>query len=762
MRQVPYRTILLAGLGVSTAPVFAQEATVAEERGLEEIVVTAQRREENLQKVPIAVSVATAATFARFASPDISDLTGSIPNLYIQPTPGGSSILSVSIRGIQYGENEKTFEPPVGVVLDGVFLGTAQGGLLETFDLERVEVLRGPQGTLFGKNTTGGVVNAIRTRPTGVFGAKLGVTYGSFNRREAKAVVNFPIVTDVLSGKVSFFYEKVDGVRNIVFPGRRNGNRNYWSATATLLFQPSDALELLLTYDHVKDRGESPPVYNIYQRTSTVLPTTPTTILRPDTPCAVLNLCPPRDFRNTRMEGSGIAHADVDAITANASWDISDNLKLVSVTGWRRASENLVNDFDATEILIFETRRPNDDFKQFSQELRLEGNIGDRVRFVAGVFYFDSNYKSDVTRFQDVGYIRGNPALIGVRNPFFPNAAFSSLVQIDHDAKSYAGFAQADLKITDAFTLSAGIRYTKDKKRMFYRLVNPDGTTIGLAQGARIPQIIDTNADWDKWTPRVALNYQVSDNFFTYASFTRGYNTGGYSGRAPDVSTVGPYDPETVDAYEIGFKSELLDRTLRLNVAAFRNNYKDKQEEVSSATTIPPFFGTAIANASSARIQGIEVEATAIPTDGLSVGVSFGYLDAKYNEFIANVTGLGVTDNSNLKLRRAPRFTLSPSIDYKFDVGRGTASAGARARFVDEIQLSVSNDPLGRVESVAFVDAALGYEFEAAGSAWQLNFYGRNLTDSIRQNAFFRAGSFLAFVSANRGREVGIDLTVKF
>ncbi|WP_332817458.1 TonB-dependent receptor [Sphingopyxis sp.] len=741
----------------------AQEAETGTQGGLEEIVVTAQKREENLQKVPLAVSAVTASTFDRYASSDISDLSGSIPNVIIgEPTPGGSSIISFAIRGIQYAENEKTIEPPIGVVIDGIFSGTAQGGLLQTFDLERVEVLRGPQGTLFGKNTTGGAINAIRTRPTGQFGARIAGTLGTFDRRELRAVVNFPIVEDVLAGKAAFFYEHVDGFRNVVFPGRRDGDRRYWSASGTLLFTPSTSFEALLTYDHVKDRSESTPVLAIYQAGPTTLPTTPAVVVQGETPCRVFGFCPPLDTKGSRINGSGIAHNDLDAITLNARLDVSDDIKLVSVTGWRKSQENIVTDFDATELLIFQTQRPEDNFQQFSQELRLEGTIGDRVNFVAGGFYYRGHYDSRLSRIQDLGYIRGVPGLIGVYSQFFPSAPITGMTNIDHVAKSYAAFAQLDVEFIDDLTLTLGGRYTHDRKNILYELLNPDGSVVGPAQGALVPQSIQTSASWSKFTPRVALKYQFSPDTLAYASFTRGYNAGGYSGRAPDISTVGPYNPETVDSYEIGLKTELLDRTLRLNVAAFRNDYNDKQEEVSRATTVPPYFGTTITNASAARIQGIEIEATAVPTSGLTATASFGYLDAKYRNFVGNISGLGVTDNSALKLRRAPQFTVTTSADYSFAAAGGEVSVGARYRLIDETELLVTNDPAGHVEAGGFLDTSLGYERETSGVTWSVKLYGRNLTNTIRKSIATRIGGFINFIAVNRGREGGVELTLKF
>ncbi|MGE0666149.1 MAG: TonB-dependent receptor [Sphingomonadales bacterium] len=752
----------VAAIALITAASTAAAQDAAPVGGLEEITVTAQKREENMQVVPVSVSAITEAGFERFSTPNIADLSGAIPNLYTQPTPGGSSIIAVSIRGIQYAENEKTFEPPVGVVLDGVFLGTAQGGLLQSFDLERLEVLRGPQGTLFGKNTTGGAINAVRTRPTGEFGGKVAATIGTFGRHEFRGVLNFPIIEGVLAGKIAVAYEDGTGVKNIVFPGRTDGDRDYLSASGTVLFTPSDNFELLLTYDHVRDRSESPAVYPIYQAGPTVLPTNPNIVLPPDTPCAALNFCPPKDFRHSRIAGSGIAHNDMNAITANARLDITDTIKLVSVTGWRDGTESIVNDFDATEVLIFETHRPNDNFEQFSQELRLEGEIGERVSFVAGLYYYDASYKSLITRFQDFGYIRGNPALIGVRSLLFPGAEISGQVNIDYGSKSYAAFAQVNVEVFDGLTITVGGRYTEDKKRMLYQILNPDGTITGPAQGATVPQSIDTRESWNKFTPRFSLSYQFDPETMAYASFTRGYNAGGYSGRAPDISTVGPYDPEVVDAYELGFKTDLLDNRLRFNAALFRNEYKDKQEEVTSNTTIPPFFGTSVANASEARIQGFEIETTAVPVDGLTLNASAGYLDAKYLDFVGNITGRGVTDNSGLSLRRTPKWTFSISGDYIIPVGDGEITLNARYRYIDQIELAVTNDPNGHVPSANYLDASISYGMVTGGIDWRIQLYGRNLTDTVRQNVYFRTGGFLSFAAANRGREGGVEVTVKF
>ena len=754
----------VSAIAIATTPfcAFAQQSASTSTFGLEEIVVTAQKREERLQTVPLSVSAITAVQLERYSTPDLRDLTGLVPNVYIQPLTGGSGIFSVAIRGIQISENEKTFEAPVGTVLDGVYLATPQGSLLKAFDLERIEVLRGPQGTLFGKNTTGGAINAVRTRPTGEWGGKVNLAYGTFNRRSIDVLANAPIIDDVLAVKGTISYEAKNGVPNIIAPNRRDGDSDYLAGSLSFLWTPSSDLEFLATYDHIRDRGNSEAVYNIYQSTPTVLPTNPTKTLPADTPCRVFAFCPPRDFEHSRQGTPSIAHADMDALTLQAKWTVSDNFRLVSIFGARATREGIVNDFDATELLIFEAHRPDDNTYQASEELRAEGELFDeRLSYVAGLFYFDSGYRTTATRYQDLGYIRGNPAFLGVRNALFPTATFSSQTVVNHHATSYAAFAQGDVKVTDALTVTGGFRYTEDRKHMIYRLVNPDGTTLGPAQGASRVQSLDSRAKWDEFTPHASIKYQFED-VLVYGSYTKGYNTGGYSGRAPDVSTAGPYNPETVNAFEVGIKSEWFDNRLRVNAAVFHNSYKNKQEEVSVATTIPPFFGTSILNVSSARIQGLELEVTAVPAEGLTLSGSLGYLDAKYTNFNSDITGQGVTNNSGLSLRRAPEINGSLGMDYTHPLGSGDASGGVRMRYQGDHELALTNDPLGHVKASAILDATLAYAMTVDAVDWRLSVYGRNLTDQIVPTTYFRAGGFLAFMAATRGTEFGIELKAKF
>lgn len=308
--------------------------------------------------------------------------------------------------------------------------------------------------------------------------------------------------------------------------------------------------------------------------------------------------------------------------------------------------------------------------------------------------------------------------------------------------------------------MTLGGRYTIDKKRIDWRRLESDGS-ISFA-GTPDEQRIRLNAQWKKFTPRVALKYDFESGAMLYGAFTRGFNSGGYAGRAPDASTVGPYDPENISAYEVGFKTELLDRTLRFNVAAFRTKYKDKQEEANVPLPVFPFFGTAVLNAADARLQGFEMEATAVPTPGLNFSFALGYLDAKYKNFVADITELGVTDNSQLKMRRTPKYTVAVGGDYSFAMGPGDMSVGARYRFIDAMELSVANDPNGHVKSGGYLDASLGYAFELGGADVKLSVYGRNLTDTVRQSVFFRTGGFIAFAAANRGREGGVEFTAKF
>lgn len=724
--------------------------------GLEEIVVTAQKRAENLQEVPIAVSAFSAAMLETQYQRDIGDLTGRVPSLMISPSPSGPGAANVSLRGIFFQEIEKSFEPGVGVVLDGVYLSTSTGQLLQSFDFEQIEVLRGPQGTLFGKNTTGGALNVTRTRPdpAGGFKGKVRGTVGSFGRTDLEAVVSIPLIADRLAVKIGAFSLNDSGSWKNITLDEKVVEKDYQALTVALRATPNSDLDLQLTYDHVDDDSDLP---GLISRFSPALRATgsPGLFNGADRPCFndfMPGICDRSTPRNeTRQNFRGQASYDLDAITFNGRYDFG-SMVLAAVSGYRDSTEWALNDGDAIEYDLFRTWRPQK-FHQFSQEVRIESDLEGPLSFVAGVYYFKSNYELRQSTYLDLAALQNIP----------PGTLISrSSYGVEQDYESTALFLQGDYRLTDALTLTLGGRYTWDDKKI--RFDNYAASTTFPSTGA-LTASTTRDAKWDEFTPRVALRYAFNPDLSMYASYSRGYNTGGFNGRAASAALLGPYDPEIVKSVEVGVKSELFERRLRVNAAVYENRFSDKQEEVIVAIPVAPFTGTTVSNAAKARYRGAELEFTAVPLDGLTVSGSVGYLKAKYLDFFASLRpGTPAVDNSGLTLRRAPEWTASGSIDYQFPLGIGEAGVNGSIRHISAFEMQAINDPLGHQPAHTLVDAALRYSWIMGDVDLTATVFGKNLTNTTPNTVYTTAGinSFVSYVGEALRRQWGFELQAKF
>ncbi|MET0546609.1 MAG: TonB-dependent receptor [Caulobacterales bacterium] len=783
------KRILLAGSALATAlvaasPLAAQTAQTdskSASTGIGDIVVTAQKRSESIQQVPIAV---TALSEAQLASPtirDIRDIAGRAPGLVIDTVSAGPKAAAIAIRGISFDDIEKSFDPAVGVVVDGVFVGTNSGQMLDAFDMAGMEVLRGPQGTLFGRNTIGGVINVTRTKPTGEFGGKASVSYSNYDTKQAKFVLNSPMIGDVLALKGFAYYDRTSGFYKEAATGDRAGKDESISGGVTAMFTPNDNVEALLTYEHGRQRGETIAV-SLSDGTDIICNSFLSGLL--GTPLAPAEQCNrvslPHQGAYTLFQNTYTPlKNDSDALTANVNIDIG-NFTLTSVTGWRENDEDLQQDFDASSVDLFNTRRVQK-FEQFSQELRLAGDVTPWLNTLFGAYYYDSNYK--LTQNSLFGTGLAGPIPIPVRQ------------DTEGDARSYAAFADVQIRPNDKLTIGGGIRYTKDKKELFDNygqvpflvdLTVPgwDGECVQVV-GLLAPGVpaygpasnCDYSKSFSKVTYRGTVDYEVVDDMRVYGSISRGFRSGGFNGRAASPTSVGPYAPEIVDAYEIGLKADWLDKRLRTNLAIYQNDYKDKQEEVVQAA--PPGSAnpqeTVVENAASAKIRGFEGEVIAQPPiDGLTLTGSVSYIDAKYQDFFKDVNGDNIPDDvSTLNLRRAPEWSWSLGADYTRPVGQGDLRLSALFRHIDEYTTcvvpgqpvvlgAVTNDPRCNTKPRDTLDASIGYAVDMGGKDVEFTLFGRNITNDRGVGAVLPVAGIMTFGSARPPRIYGVQVQVKF
>jgi iron complex outermembrane recepter protein len=758
---------LATSLGAFGVPALAQaESQATTATGVEDIIVSARRRNESIQDVPVAVTAISPAQLANMAAPDIRDLVGRTPNLVIDPVNAGPSAAAISIRGISFEDIEKSFDPAVGVLVDDVYIGTNTGQLLDFFDFESVEVLRGPQGTLFGRNTTAGVIRLQRTKPTGEFGVRALGTIGDYGRRDVRLVVNMPKIADLISLKGFWIRAQSDDFYDNQVLGEDYGGRKYDNYGIAARVERG-GLDVVFTWDRVKERSEiDQPATS---RTPDITRPFPGTQFNPDLICLQVPVTGVGLVRPTGIPGAqcdrntggdlyttfsnvpGFARNDGDNFTINGSLELGE-LTLSSVTGWRDSDEIVRQDFDSTSIDFFDTQRVQT-YRQFSQELRLSGDLTDALDFVTGLYYFNSRYTLDQTTFF---------------GPFLQAAAGLPAQGgniVDHRGKSTALFADVQWTVTEDLRLSVGGRYTWDEKSIFN-----DFLKTGLPQF-----IADESEKWNQFTPRASLDYSFGDNL-VYASYSRGYRAGGFNGRGQSAESARtPYDPETVDSFELGLKTQFLDNRVTLNVAGFLTKYNDKQEEIVRAI---PGAGqeTLVLNAAKATIKGLEAELRVQATEGLSFSSSLGLLDAKYDEFqtqLVQPDGVVVNvDASERDLRRTPDVSFSLIADWAIPVGElGNLDLAASYRHVSSFQTTIvgdafdptRNDPRGLAQARNLVDAsaAMTFDLDDIGKM-RVAVFGRNLTDDRGLNSTLPVGGLFTFSAARPPRTFGMEVGFEF
>ena len=735
-----------------SVPAFAQEdpglqPEAAAGSDMNDIIVTARRRDETLQTTPVAITAINAAMMENKASVNIGDLQGAAPNLLITQQNSGAQAANLSIRGLTYADIEKSQEPTVGVVIDGVFIGTNTGQLLDFFDIEQIEVLRGPQGTLFGRNTIGGVINIRRSRPTMELGGKAEFSYSKWNSWATRAVVNVGD-GETIGAKGWYFHNQSDGFYRHGVTGKRAGGSNNENFGASFLFQPTESdFDALLTVEKLDQQFE-PVNSNISQTGELFCGFEPANECNRNTTSDLYTI----------FNSPAISTYKAPAATLEMNYD-AGAVKITSITGWRKSKEIQTQDFDASTTDLYYVYRQQK-YRQWSQELRFSGNLFPAFDYVVGGFYFNSRYTlTQWTR------------IFGFDTTVDPRDFDTNAQTVNGKTESYAVFGDFNWAFADQWRLSFGGRYTHDKKE----LTNSFATTGLVGSGS---------GSFKKFTPKVGVDFRPNDDTMLYASWSRGYRSGGFSPRAATAATAStPYNPETVDSFELGAKLDLLDRKLQFNVAAFYSKYEDLQQN----TTIPggPTGNQTItSNAGSAKIKGIEADITARPVDGLRLTATMGILDSQFKNFIVGnlspVTGLPIPfDYSANRMIYAPKFSGSIGAEYTMPTGFGELVGNVGLRHISPYDQQISlgpisgdltngpvivngNDPRVRVKTQDLLDASLTANFMLGNADAYVTVFGRNLLDQRRTSAAFTVAGLFSFASAIEPRTYGATLGVKF
>ncbi|GAB3287564.1 TonB-dependent receptor [Parahaliea aestuarii] len=738
--RLPIACAVTAALG-GPLPAYAQMA-------LEEVVVTARKKEESIQDSPVAVSAVSKDTIDASFLGDATGIVQYSPNLIFDDisagTPNGGGI---AIRGISFQDVEKTFDPTVLIHLDGVPLGTNSGNAMSLLDVERIEVLRGPQGTLFGKNAVGGVINIHRTKPiAGQWAGKVRARAERYDAYGLEGVLNVPL-GDNAAVKLNLAQVEKAGYFENITTGKDEGDSTEDRYGIHLLWDISDTFRAEVQYNSYEQDGTLAPMLSISGPQATL--------------CQGFGACAVSDDKplsGDRRKGAGDLEQDFELDSedyqVDLNWEINSDLSAVLVAAHREMDEVSFLDFDGSPTEIFHAYRPNS-YEQDSLELRFDYDAGDALSFTAGYF----NWQSELTDWvneTDISLFIGVP----VEACGFDGVP-CSLQTAEASSDSDSVFFEGDYRLSDEWIVTAGARWIEETKKLTKTTELP---VFGLVQ---LPTTTGERTD-DDIIYRLGLRWEPTDDLMLYTTYSTGFRSGGFSIRASSPEIVGAgFEPEQVSNFEIGIKSTAFENRLRYALTAFYMEYDDMQQEVN----IPlPGVGQgnqdAVLNVGSATIQGLELELSAIINDYFSVDFNGGYLDAEYDEFTGRIFGDGALtdDNSYLPMRRAPEFTYTAALNYLQDVGNGALTGRLSYNWRDDYAGTVTDFPGTHVDAYGVLDASLSYQF----GNWRVGVFGRNLTDEDEYSHTFvvapnsDGSSLFGFATPRPPRTYGAELVYTF
>lgn len=687
---------------------------------MEDIVVTARKRSQGefSQDVPISLTAVSGDQIDAFKDINLTDVGNRIPNVRLDDSGVFPGVASYSVRGMGVFSTISSVEPSVGVFYDGIYLGVNLGGAPDTFDLESIEVLRGPQGTLFGRNVTGGAVVMRSRRPSGENGGILRAGIGNNGRLNLSATAEANL-TPTLNGKIYVQHSERDGDYRNTIDGRRIGEEEKLFVRPILRWQPTETTDITAIVEHGQNKGDG--------QISRILND-------PETLTYELGVREPSGIDKLSHNFDGKTDIEWSQAVLEANFEVGRGT-VTSITGYREVDYASSGDGDGTE-LEFSSAYNATDQKQFSQELRYASTLfDDRLNYTAGLYYFQQN--------QDQKYWLH----------FFDTLATRPSGELDHKVAS--AFVHGDFELVPDLYLTAGLRYTWERKDV---------------KAARGPNECDEffncsysfrdDKSWSDFTPKVGLSWHITPDTMAYASWTKGFRSGGYNTRVTGANeSPGPYEPETVHAYEIGVKSDFLNQRARINLSAFINKYDDLQRTILDPVTVT----NRISNAAEATIKGVELEFSALATDNLSFTASVGYLDSEYDRFDGlDVDRDGVPDPElakGLRLIAAPEWTWSLSALHDLSLG-DAGSLTTRVSYSHSAKSTMDDANSRFLDSFNLLDANITWDLGYVEGLSVL-LWGKNLTNE----KYARTGAttdFFTTVYQNLPRTYGAELIYRF
>ena len=659
------------------APLLAAGGAVYGEQVLEEVVVTAQKREENLYEVPISVSAFSDDKLEQAIIDDVADLGRFAPSLTANNVSAGGS--NIFMRGVGNEIIAVGADSSVAIYIDGVYTPRFTTALNNFVDVERVELVKGPQGTLYGRNATGGAINIVTKQPSAEASFKSDVEISNYSGRKVRAAGGGAI-SDTLFGRLALVYNnKHNYSYNPVFDERLDVE-DMFAANASLKWQPSDRFEALLRYDHLEDDA---------------LGVVSTRVLAPGAGHAGLAFDPDpfvngSDFRvsdsNNEMESRGF--------NASLTWDFG-NFRITSLSAWKHFESDLDYDADGTERpLLSVVPVSEEESRTLSEELRIEYTGDGPWEWMAGFFYFDEDARQDL-----------NLELLGGVLALVPLS--------DLDVEAWARFGELSFNPTERLKLTAGLRYSDETKEH-----------VTIMNGVMLPDS-SGKASWDAFTPKFTVGYDLSEGLFVYATASRGFKSGGFN----SVSNSPVFDPEYLWNYEAGLKGTAADGRVRGAVTGFIYDYTDIQVRIYPEVTGAPI---PIDNASKAEVKGLEVEGSLMPFDNFQLDLSIAYIDGSYKDYItANPNaGNALQDLSGNRMIHSPRIKANIGAEYVLDLG-GAGSLALRGEYIHSGKIYFDQFNVDQTKQASYDLWNAYLTYTSPDGRWTVAAWGKNLDDEV-------------------------------
>ena len=714
-------------LAIAVVPTTAVAQDARDDKGaskvLDEIMVTARRREENLQDVPAAVTAFSAKDLELSGASDISEIAQAVPSVTIEPSRATNSTLTAFIRGIGQQDPLAGFEQGVALYIDDVYVARPQGALLDIYDVERVEVLRGPQGTLYGRNAVGGAIKYVTRRLGNEPSFRAKASIGTYSQTDLILTGSVP-VSDTFRIGATLARLNRDGYGDNLTTGDEHYNKDILAYRISAEFEPTDSILVRLAYDKTDD--DSNPVAG-YRVAAAPISGTPITSDVRDTYAGA--------SQNVSTAGiNGNQNVESEGLNLSIDWELNESWLLRSITASREDYTQSVIDFDSLEVDDFDAPVIYDN-DQLSQEFQLLFS-GDRMKAVAGLYYLEAEAANDF----DV--------VLGQLGRAFFATELTAYTGGIVDTKAWSLFADVTYDMTDDLSVSVGGRYTEDERTAYIfraQYLGPGGSPFFGNDAAALLAVQSDYAasrTFDDFTPRINFDYRLNDDASVYAGYSQGFKAGSFDPRGANFLTPEAergFEPETLDSFEVGYKATLLDGRARTNVAVFFSDYKDVQIPGSVGVDsdgdgVNDGFTGAVTNAGAAEIKGIEFEGNLLMSDNLSAQLSFSLLDAEYTEFVV----FGVDVANERAIQNTPETMAYLGLTYSTELFNGSLTVnGNLSHRGDIVQFEI---PAPIIDQDAYTIYNLGAVWVSDDDRWSVGLHGKNLGDEDFKTAGYCFG----------------------